>query len=430
MRGCFLLLLTVSACYSQIPTVITKYGPIQGTTYIVQEQQKVYEFLGVPFAEPPLGNLRFEKPQTPRPWTTPYNATSYPLACVQCVKPSWAISEDCLRLNIWTPSLTGQQLPVVVYIHGGAYQSGTGQQNAKAIREVYAVSGIVFISIQYRLGWMGNSKQVTIWGTSAGSSSVGQHTISPKSRGLFSQAYEQSGSPIAAFARGPFVIQATRTVLLKLGCPTQGDIKKCLQSKTIDQFYAVTGKCLPNDVDIVEYSPLFDGDFFTEDVEAAIKSSPALPTLVGLNQVEGRLFVLSNLFAFSIPAAEYQYMTADALYDLIETWISNRGYSGEAESAAKTIYNFYSQGYTNSSDHKFWVEQYVKLWTDTFFNAPAMREAIAKTNARHFLKYNFSFRQMQRFTPIVLIITTKQPGQWIALVKAQLTYLKCHIALD
>ncbi|CAJ0923284.1 unnamed protein product, partial [Mesorhabditis belari] len=301
-----------SSVLAQNPLVITKYGAVIGASYPTPSGVVVSEFIGVPFAAPPLGNLRFERPKPPTPWTTPLNVSTYALDCVPC-NLDWAegpSSEDCLYLNIWTPSLNNSNLPVAVWIHGGGWGTGTAQMENKRIREIYGQNGIVVVSIAYRVGFFGfltlnntalpanlglwdqnlalkwiqenigrfggDSKRVTVWGQSAGGASSGLHSLSPHSQGLFAQSFEQSGSPISDWGRGnPTMLQFSTDTLNKLGCPTSGDIKSCLKGKTLNELHTAVGACvIGDDMSFLALTPLVDGDFFTEQPEQAIKLYP------------------------------------------------------------------------------------------------------------------------------------------------------------
>jgi para-nitrobenzyl esterase len=203
---------------------------------------RVYE--GVPYAAPPVGNLRWQPPRPPEPWKGVRAADAYSPACPQNLEKvhlPWTeefmhqgdTSEDCLYLNIWTGAKPGnEKLPVMVYIHGGAFTSGS---NAVAIYngEALARKGVVVVVINYRLGvlgflaypeltresdhrtsgnyglldqaaalyWIkknipafgGDPEQVTIFGQSAGAMSVGMLMQSPLAEGLFARAIIQSG---------------------------------------------------------------------------------------------------------------------------------------------------------------------------------------------------------------------------------------------
>jgi para-nitrobenzyl esterase len=202
-------------------------------------------FMGIPFAAPPIGELRWKAPQPPLKWkgvkecvTPPPSAMQnkpapYMMWTMEYQIPAVPISEDCLYLNIWTPAKKqGEKLPVIVWIHGGAFTGGSGTvplYNGEAM----AKKGVVFVTINYRLGpfgflalpelsaespekvsgnygildqiealkWVkrnigsfgGDPGNVTIAGQSAGSISVNALMVSPKAKGLFQRAIGESG---------------------------------------------------------------------------------------------------------------------------------------------------------------------------------------------------------------------------------------------
>ena len=119
------------------------------------EAEGVLRFLGVPYAEPPTGARRFRAPVPKGSWTTVWDATHFPSPAVQTPMnpdaPSEVVgSEDCLYLNVWTPSLEGS-LPVVVWVHGGAFVMGDGNLDGSSL----ASHGCVVVSINYRIGPFG-----------------------------------------------------------------------------------------------------------------------------------------------------------------------------------------------------------------------------------------------------------------------------------
>ncbi|MEZ5922471.1 MAG: carboxylesterase/lipase family protein [Parvularculaceae bacterium] len=211
------------------PVVETVYGSVRGG-----DSDGVYSFKGIPFAAAPVGDLRWAPPAAPAPWNGVRQATEYSDACIQ--KPGLSaenggdpgsLSEDCLYLNVWSPNLDpAAKLPVIVWIHGGAYVFGAGGL------DVYdgspsAKKGVVFVNFNYRLGslgffahpslsegaynfglldqvaaleWVkaniaqfgGDPENVTIMGQSAGGKSVMAHLVSQRSRGLFQKAVAMS----------------------------------------------------------------------------------------------------------------------------------------------------------------------------------------------------------------------------------------------
>ena len=110
-------------------------------------------FLGIPFAAPPVGDLRWRAPQPPTPWQGVRQATDQPPACMQ--RGTRFMSEDCLYLNVWTKAESAEaNLPVMVWIHGGGWMSGA---NSIPIYngEQFALNGVILVSVNYRMGAFG-----------------------------------------------------------------------------------------------------------------------------------------------------------------------------------------------------------------------------------------------------------------------------------
>jgi len=221
---------------SAAPQVRVRQGLLQGQTGV----QGDAVFQGIPYAAPPVGDLRWRPPQPPARWTGVRDATTAPHACMQ-INWGWNArdaaddSEDCLYLNIATPSLQPPHLlPVLFWIHGGANYNGSGRY---AAGQTLTRNGVVLVSINYRLGvfgflalpqlaaesphhttgndalldqiaalrWVrdniarfgGDPHNVTIAGQSAGAIDVGMLLTSPESAGLFERAICESGGAIA-----------------------------------------------------------------------------------------------------------------------------------------------------------------------------------------------------------------------------------------
>jgi para-nitrobenzyl esterase len=224
--------------------VETKYGRLQGA---VNQSRTVVAFKGIPFAAPPVGQLRWREPQPPVGWDGVRDATQF---CASCIQPSnrrlpWTdeymirneTSEDCLFLNLWTPAeLASDSLPVLIWIHGGGFREGSGSIDVYDGEEL-AKKGIIVVTINYRLGvlgflahpWLtaesphqasgnygfmdqvaalnwvqeniaafgGDPEKVTISGQSAGARSVHVLTASPLAKGLFKGAIAVSGSSMS-----------------------------------------------------------------------------------------------------------------------------------------------------------------------------------------------------------------------------------------
>ena len=197
--------------------VVTNDGPVCGITV-----GGVNEWLGIPYAAPPVGPLRWQPPQPPTPWTTTLAATAFGNQCIQ----TSGGSEDCLYLNVWRPADSSTNLPVMVHIHGGGFFNGNGN----ADNSLLATTGHeVIVSMNYRLNifgfladdqalglhsgdyglqdqqaalrWVqsnvsafgGDPHTVTIFGESAGGSSVCDQIASPTAAGLFERGISTSG---------------------------------------------------------------------------------------------------------------------------------------------------------------------------------------------------------------------------------------------
>ncbi|XP_031560749.1 cholinesterase 1-like [Actinia tenebrosa] len=265
----------------------TKQGKVKGVRQEVEVDNKqkkiVYKFLGVPYAQKPIGDLRFKPPQAlSARRSSDYEATSLPLICIQAnhyfdsIKGAWPefdptkdMSEDCLYLNIYTPSIKSckKKYPVIFYIHGGSYFAGTPTRDISP-GEYLPTRDVVLVTIQYRLGpfgffttgdseapgnvglldqvealkWVqqniegfcGDKNSVTLLGESAGGSSVGLHYLSPLSRGLFHRGIAVSGVEFSPFAFKPksTVLEASNNLIEKVNCRKQSlrETVGCLKS--------------------------------------------------------------------------------------------------------------------------------------------------------------------------------------------------------
>jgi para-nitrobenzyl esterase len=280
--------------------VATTGGIVEGTT----GAGGVKSFKGVPFAEPPVGDLRWKAPQPPRRWEGVREADKFgPRAMQRAVFGdmnfrSNGMSEDCLYLNVWTPAKgKDERLPVLVYFYGGGFIAGDGSE-PRYDGESMARRGIVSVTANYRLGafgflshpeltgesphhasgnyglldqnaalrWVreniaafgGDPARVTIAGESAGSISVSAQMASPLSKGLFAGAIAESGSLMGTLTPLPLAEAEKVGVRFaeKLGAKTLADLRKISADKvleaTADPAYGrfpltVDGHFLPGD---------------------------------------------------------------------------------------------------------------------------------------------------------------------------------------
>lgn len=223
---------------AQIATATVTGGTVEGTV-----ADGLSTYLGIPFAAPPVGALRWKAPAPVVPWTTPLKADKFGKACMQ--EPGLAkqmgyegeLSEDCLFVDVWTPAKAAtERLPVIVWIYGGGYFSGMSSIPLYSGAN-FAKQGVVFVSVSYRVGpfgflaspdlskesagkgsgnfgmldmiaglqWVkaniakfgGDPAKVTIMGHSAGGNAVSRLAASPLARGLFRGVIAQSGANFA-----------------------------------------------------------------------------------------------------------------------------------------------------------------------------------------------------------------------------------------
>jgi para-nitrobenzyl esterase len=282
-----------------------------------------YAFRGLPYAAAPTGDLRWRPPQPPAAWDGVRHATQFAPSCPQPQGPFGVgvRSEDCLYLNVATPSLQGKKLPVFVWIHGGGWTSGAGRDYdpTKLMQ-----NGVVVVTINYRLGalgflahpalasvpggpsgnyghmdqqaalrWVkrnigkfgGDEDNVTIAGESAGALSVLVHLVSDGSRGLFHKAIVQSGSfalTQQSLAAGEAFGQAF-AANEKVGCSNQ--TAECLRNLPVDTLVDnFPGAAIPG---------IVDGAVLKESFGTALAAGrfARVPVLNGVNHDEQRVFV-------------------------------------------------------------------------------------------------------------------------------------------
>ncbi|CAL8260820.1 unnamed protein product [Gadus morhua 'NCC'] len=334
-------LFCLSACAeTQGPVVKATLGALRGRYVGVKGQEAdVQAFMGVPFAKPPVGPLRFSAPQPADGWEGVREATKEPNMCLQSkelleglmtflsIKVELPdVSEDCLYLNVFAPShaAPGSDLPVMVWIHGGAFTSGTATIYEGSALAAY--QDVVVVVLQYRLGMLGflstgdgavpgnlglldqvealrwvqqnirafggDPGLVTIFGESAGGISVSLLTISPMSAGLFKHAIAQSGTAGLELLVSDQAPLMTQMVANKLGCDASPEtITRCLKNMDSNAFLALMTD------PTLRFPVTVDGLFLTDKVNKIYRDHQILPIpfMTGLNSDEGG-WLLPSMF--------------------------------------------------------------------------------------------------------------------------------------
>lgn len=339
---------------------LTQQGAVLGK---VEGRTDVYR--GIPYASPPIGDLRWRAPQPPELRQEVFDASTFGAMCPQGFgwnSPGQG-SEDCLILNVWTPAGDHPSpLPVMVWIHGGGFRFGSSHNptfNGQALSEK---GDVVVVSFNYRLDilgflalpelaaesplgssgsygfldqvaalkWVqdniaafrGDAENITIFGESAGSVSVCQHLAAPMSRGLFQRAIMQSGgcflsvtdfrdhSLAEAYVEGHRAAKAT-------GCATEEDVLSCLRSKApIELFNATAPTDTPPGGSLIFAKPasvvwkpsifLVDGVFLTQPISTGIIGAEIaeVPVIIGTTRDE------STSLLEDVPESEAEFRIA------------------------------------------------------------------------------------------------------------------------
>jgi len=349
-------LLPATAAATGHGTVRTDKGPVRGV-----ESPALNKYLGIPYAAPPVGDLRWRPPEPPARWHQPLDATGFANHCPQTASPFGfpSTTEDCLYLNVFTPGghqrsrddrsgrnhknrhkrhrRDDRERPVMVWFHGGGLTVGESDDYDP---DRLVAQGVVVVTVNYRLGYLGflahpalsaesgrgsgnyglmdqqaalrwvqrnierfggDDDDVTIFGQSAGGLSVHSQLASPTARGLFDGAIAQSG----AYAESlPSLAEAeTRgtTAANDLGCPDQS--AACLRAAAVETILAVQ----PEEPGAV--LPTVDGNLLTRDIRTAFETGNfnRVPVIEGSTHDEFTIFEVLAVESLVGPVTEGLY---------------------------------------------------------------------------------------------------------------------------
>ena len=333
------------------PIVLTKNGKVQGDT-----DNGARRFRGIPYAKPPVGDLRWKPPAAVASWSDVLPALDFKSECAQ---PSWiqgpeSDNEDCLYLNVWTPDpAPASALPVMVWLPGGGNQNGGASDNSPLIaggrlydgRDLAATRNVILVTINYRLGvfgffshpgltaegsnsgnqglldqqaalaWVrdniaafgGDPKNVTLFGESAGSQDTCLQVVSPGSSGLFHRAISESGGCTTYRKTKADAEQQVTAFSDAVGCTGASDELACLRNKSVkDLLIAAPVDGLPDGGAPAggsqfsggtarwDFNPVVDGTVIPDQPRALADADKfaKVPYILGSNFEEGRLFLL------------------------------------------------------------------------------------------------------------------------------------------
>ncbi len=325
-----------------IGTVRTKYGMLSGI-----ERNGITEFRGVPYAKPPVGELRWRAPQKPDGWEGVRVCDTYgtvppqlPGQCAYEAIRNSTQSEDCLYLNIWTPAQSAdERLPVLFWIHGGAFLGGMSQDSLYEGSPM-ASRGVIVVTINYRLGvlgflahpelsaenkhgvsgnyglldqmaalrWLreniaafgGDPNRITVDGQSAGGMSVCSLLASPLTSGLIAGGIIQSGGPAKGRERSLKDCEAFGEQFMKAaGCSSIEELRK-VDADTLIRL-RVGDLRMP-------FSPCIDGYVLTMPAYEAFTTGhiAKVPVMFGCNTEEGRFLMAGGTYEEKIAAIREQ----------------------------------------------------------------------------------------------------------------------------
>lgn len=391
--------------------VTTSEGPIFGA----MGTNGTRSWKGIPYAAPPVGELRFRAPSAVSPWIEPLAATSYASACVQVDERRRVIgAEDCLYLNVWAPPASrGQGLPVLFWIHGGDNVIGAASDPWYDAEQLAERANAIVVTINYRLGafgWLahpafrsenphgatgnyglhdsiaalqwvrrniaqlgGDPERVLVFGQSAGASNTCALVASPLARGLFSRAMMLSLSCHAVAEEG--VASTNDVVTRELGCAGAPDVAACLRSKSAAQLARLPGASLVPTDEPADYYETVDGWALPEHPELLLAKGKhnRMPMVVGTTRDE---------YASIIDLMLHEAVDTPARYaNVLEGW-----YGARVAERILALYPFarYPDGRAAMVD----------IVSDSIMHCPTRRAALAAASSQAEPVYRYWFAQV------------------------------------
>lgn len=397
-------------------TISTRNGKIAGVLI-----DQVLQFKGIPYAKPPLGELRFKRPQAVESWQGSFQADNFGAAAIQEINPLNPLpttAEDCLSLNIWVPEGVGKRLPVMIWLHGGSFTSGAGSM-AQYDGHLLAKRGqAIIVNLNYRLGalgfahfdaitdgkadsnlglrdqilgiqWVkdnieafgGNPDNITLFGESAGAMSIACLLASPQAEGLFQKAIVQSGSADHVLKRA----EADKTVDTLLQALEIKHPKQELWQKSAKDILRAQRKCqtlLVNRGDHENNIPLYGMTLipmFGDDVlpQAPIKlmrqgTGSKIPLIIGTTAREWEMFLRLTPTGQSLYEGKLKNIDENGVIKMFNRSLPEKG------TEAYQFYKSISQ-YGNSSSDLLGL--FSDFETDRSFAIPSLR--ILQARERH-----------------------------------------------
>ncbi|XP_070491172.1 juvenile hormone esterase-like isoform X2 [Chironomus tepperi] len=409
-----ILILFVNFCasYEEKDDMIVEIndGKILGRHIVSNSGKSIRAFIGIPYAEKPLGELRFKPAQKVKKWEGVLPTQDRPPLCMQ-FNPfirSWLIQgeEDCLYVNVYTPEKSDKKLPVLLYIHGGGWIRGDAYPYSP---EYLLDHDIIYVAANYRVGtlgylstedencpgnygfkdqsfvlkWVqenieffgGDKNSVTIWGESAGGASVNYHMFSPMSKNLFHRAISHSGTLNTCWSDPGKKGDARKKAFFigkQVNCipSNENDTKElieCLRKVDAEKLIEASTKMYTWDNDpVVLFNPVIE-DFESDEEpfiaeRSFVKDSTDIPWLIGMNSEEGLLkvgaIIDSKEFTDELISGWDTILPDSFLYNYLN--------ESEQTEITRKINDFYF-GNITVSDKMRDPKGLIDLWTDGWF---------------------------------------------------------------
>ncbi|XP_064624507.1 acetylcholinesterase-like [Lineus longissimus] len=381
--------------------VTTSVGDIVGFSDS-WENVTVNKYLGVPFAEVPTGDLRFEAPVAKAHFTAPFSANAFGPRCIQPFNPvdNQTMSEDCLRLNLYVPTSGEANKAVMVWIHGGGFVLGHGDLYDGL--KMAALGDVIIVTLNYRLGifgffttgdanasgnyglldqqlalkWVknnigafgGDQNRVTIFGESAGAASGTWQMLAPSNKGMFQRIIAESGvaSSPWGFPNPKTTTGYSNNLARVLGCANadSSEVVACLR-KLPEQAFGVESSSdgFPHSISGLEVpvGPRVDGTFITTspnclDPGQRIEDHPLFKSvdfLVGANKYEGSPFLANTNLAI---LAENKSSLYDGVSEADFKMIATSFAGLDDDKAVDTLWKRYAKGQTQMTDARDFLE--------------------------------------------------------------------------
>ena len=429
---------------------------------------EIRKFLGIPYAKAPVGDRRFRKPEmiTSLP-VTPFTATKVGPICSQPGVDVFGLttSEDCLFLNIYAPLLSSLNniKPVMIYIHGGGFDLGFSDIYVGSILASY--TDVIVVAMNYRIGplgflstndaeapgnfglldqrlaiqWVseniasfgGDKSKITIFGESAGGSSVIYQSLYPGNNGLFRRAIAESGT-IAAWGVNRFDsnYKASTAFAKYAGCNEESTslILQCLRNKSTDHMKTVTEifqAALPVNVVNKTRVTVFDGDFVLTQTDQLLNemSDPLVNSkfttfknvdlMIGVNNMDGNVFIVNFLTYVN----ESSYGPMSNYFNLMKEQFENvlmpiAAAISLGENPCKSVLDAIIFEYTAWDDPDNLtrrLQNLIDIETDLGLNAPLVKTAHAHSNKNtSTFIYQFAAASMKEFLPIPTMLMSKE----------------------